>query len=213
MNETKKNDLGLEERTYKLTGITPILGSQPANPDVRTAYIASKAPIDVNAEENDYIPDLEEKTLTVFLRDPKTGSLMMLDYMIRGFFKSALDALKAKNSIKAARGKVDKFLFVTPRVIPILRNGKPVLEEDSIYERPLRAQTMQGERVALRASEQIDDPWEMTITVQLMDNAKTKTSENITWDEVERALNYGEISGLSQFRNGGWGRFEWTRVE
>lgn len=203
----------MEKRTYKLTGITPMLGSQPANPDVRTAYIAAKAPLDVNAEEAEYLPDIEEQSLTVFLRDPANGSLMLLDYMVKAFFKSSLEALKAQNGIKAARGKVDKWLFVSPRKVDILRNGKPVIEEDSVFERPLRAQTMQGERVALRASEQIDDPWTIEFTVTLLPNEKTKVSANVTWEDVETALDYGEVSGIGQFRNGGWGRFTWERVD
>ena len=33
----------IEERTYHIMGTTSILGSSPANPAVRSAYLASKA--------------------------------------------------------------------------------------------------------------------------------------------------------------------------
>ena len=47
----------MEKRTYRLTGFTPILGSSPADPYVRTNYIASKAPDPVATaeEEREYL--------------------------------------------------------------------------------------------------------------------------------------------------------------
>lgn len=205
----------MEKRTYELKGFTPIMGSSPANPAVRTQYIASKAPDPVRAgdEEAGYTPDMEDKGLTVFLRDPSSGALMLLDYQVRGFIKSALSSLKALNGIKQARAKVDKYLFASPRRIPILKDGQPVTEEDEVIERPLRAMTMQGERVTLVGSEAIYDPWTIRVTLTLLPNEASKASAKLTWEDVERALDYGELSGLGQFHNGGYGRFTWERVD
>lgn len=204
-----------EKRVYELTGTTPILGSSPANPDIRTAYIASKAPspADVAGEEEAYVPNIDEKGLTVFLRDPKSGALMFLDYQVRGFFKAAIKNLGVQNKIKQSRSKVDRFLFVGPRIIPILQNGKPVMEEDEILERPLRAMTAKGERVALAGSESIYAPWTIRIELTLLPNEGTSASRAITWQDVEDALDYGQLMGLGQFRNGGYGRFTWKRID
>ena len=42
-----------EKRIYELTGTTPLLGSSPANPAIRTQYIASKAPSPADIEEEE----------------------------------------------------------------------------------------------------------------------------------------------------------------
>ena len=95
----------IEERTYHIMGTTSILGSSPANPAVRSAYLASKAkdPTGLSEEESAYLPDEEQKGITVFLQDDEDASCMYLDYQIRGFFKSALNALEYDNKIKQAK--------------------------------------------------------------------------------------------------------------
>lgn len=206
----------MEKRTYRLTGFTPMLGSSPADPYVRTNYIASKAPDPVATaeEEREYLLEREENKITVFLRNPKSGALMLLDYQVMGFIKGSLESLTAQTGIKAPRGKVDKYVFVSPRRIDIRRaDGSLIREEDEVYERPLRAMTMKGERVSLAASEQIHDPWQITFTVSLLPNERSKVSASIKWEDIERALDYGEMRGLGQFRNGGYGRFTWERVD
>ena len=165
------------------------------------------------AEEDGMLGNLDEKGLTVFLRDPETDQLLMLDYMIRGFFKGALEALVAQTNIKMPRSKVDKYLFVSPRKIQIWRDGDPIVEEDDQLERPLRAETMKGPRVSLAASEMIDLPWELTFEVTLFPNPATKASDAVTWEDVEDALDYGRFQGLGQWRTGGNGQFEWERLE
>ena len=64
--------------------------------------------------------------------------------------------------------------------------------------------TMQGERVCLASSEQIMDPWQITFSVSLLPNNGSKVSSNITFDDIELALDYGELRGIGQFRNGGY---------
>lgn len=206
----------MEKRTYRLTGFTPILGSSPANPAVRTAYLASKSadPAHIGPEEEEYIAGDEEDKMTVFLRNPKDGALMLLDYQVLGFIKAALEALSAQNGVKQPRSKADRYIFVSPRRIPICRaDGSIITDEDDVYERPLRAQTMRGERVTLAASECIYDPWTIRVTITLLPNSASKSSKNITFEDIEQALDYGALRGLSQFRTGGYGRFTWERVD
>ena len=195
----------IEERTYRITGTTSLLGSSPANPAVRSAYLASKSadPVGISEEEAAYLPGEEERGITVFLQDDEDSSCMCLDYQVRGFFKNALNALEYDNKIKQARSKVDKFLFVAPRKIHILKDG----------ERSLRADTMQGPRTTVTASEQIDAPWQMEFTVRLIKNKESKSSAALTWEAVEEALDYGQLCGMGQWRTGGHGRFTWERVD
>lgn len=203
-----------ETRKYHLTGIEPMLGSQPASKTLRTEFIASKAPSPAAvAEEDDLLGEMDEKGLTVFLRDDEDGQLILLDYMIRGYFKGSLESLIGQTGVKMPRSKVDKFLFIGPRRIPIWRDGEAIMEEDDQVERPLRAETLRGPRVSLAASEVINEGWEITFEVTLMPNPESKASKALTWEAVETALDYGRFQGIGQWRTGGNGRFVWERVD
>ena len=206
--------LETESRTYRIIGLTPILGSAPASKAVRTQYISSKAPTDdiARMEGESNTPDLDEKGLTVFYMD-KLERICVRDYQVKGFLKSALASLKGQLGVANPGAKVDKLIFVEPIYIPLVRDGKPILEEDDVLERPLRAQTMKGERVTLASSEMINDPWEFTMEVTLIPNNGTKASAAVTWDVVETALDYGMFNGLGQWRNASYGKFRWERIE
>lgn len=206
--------LQMENRTYRLTGITPLLGSQPASRTLRTEFIGSKAPSPAMADEEDeMLGNIDEKGLTVFLRDDNDNSLIMLDYMMRGYLKGALEGLVAQTEIKQPRSKIDRYVFTGPRRIQIMRDGEPIIDEDDQLERPLRAETMRGPRVSLAASEMIDMPWSVEFVVTLLPNPASKSSAQVTWDAIETALDYGQFQGLGQWRNGGYGRFTWERVD
>lgn len=209
-------NIGMETRKYRLTGISPILGTQPANESVRTDFVASKAPTtELELEERELFDEYDQSHgLTVFPRDlDMDDRIIILNYMVRGFFKSAIGALQSQLGIKAHKSKVDKFLFVNPRRIPIMRDGEPIYDEDDEFERPLRCETMRGPRVALQGSERIMDPWYVDIEVSLIPNAASKTSKALTFESVETALDYGQFCGLGQFRNGSFGSFTWERID
>jgi hypothetical protein len=206
--------LSFETRKYRLIGTAPLLGSSPASKALRTEFISSKAPNPTMAEEEDeMLGNLDERGLTVFLRDAEEDYMLMLNYMIRGYFKGSLEAMVAQTGVKQPRSKVDRFLMVSPRKLPITRNGKKIYEEDSQLERPLRAETMKGPRVSLTASEMIDLPWEIEFEVMLLPNPTSKSSTALTWENVEDALEYGKFQGLGQWRTGGNGTFEWERID
>ena len=207
------SNLNIESRIYELTGLTPILGSAPASKAIRTTWVGSKAPTDALREEEAESPiDIDEKGLTIFNRD-KRDQLCLMGYQIKGFFKSALLALKPQLKVAAPKGKVDTLVFVEPRYVPLMRDGVALREEDEILERPLRAQTMQGERVTLAASEMVLDPWSIKIEISLLPSNGTAKSEALTWDAIETALDYGAYHGLGQWRNADYGRFIWKMVE
>lgn len=217
--------LGLEKRIYRLTGITPILGSQPAQADIRQKYILSKAPTQEQLEAEakmtaeDIQADLEEKGLSVFLLDPSTGALSLMDYVIKGYLKEAIGTLKMLNGVTAHKKKVDGCIFsYSPegdnpdqrRFLRFKRDGEYILDDDEINERVLRADTAMGPRTTLVGSEQIDTPWTLDVELQLL---PTSGKGNITWDVIEQAFEYGEQRGLGQWRNAGWGRFTFELIE
>ena len=206
--------LQFDRRTYRLHGMTRILGAQAANPKVHSEFIAAKAAKQKKGEEQTaMLPEenLEIKNLTVFLRDD--GVLCLADYVIKGFLKEALSVIKSQVKIGSPASKVDNLILVEPEYLHFTRNGKPVTEADEIFERPLRAMTMQGPRVSVSASEIIRPDWELEFTLTLVDSEKTAKSVALTWNVVEEALNYGVIKGLGQWRNGQNGRFAWEIVE
>lgn len=199
-------------RSYQLTGLTKILGAQAANPNVHSEYIASKAAtLAKHDEELSKLPEIDErKGLTVFLRDD--GVLCLADYVIKGFLKEALNALKSQIGIVAPASKVDNYVLVTPAYLKFRKDGEPVTEPDCVFERPLRAMTMQGPRVSVSASETIESGWELTFTITLLENPSSPKSKALTFDVIEEAMEYGAFKGLGQWRNGQNGRFKWMRI-
>lgn len=202
-----------QQRTYRLKGLTRILGSQPADPEVRSNFIASKAATSERGnEETDKLPvDMSRKNLTVFLRD--NGTVCICDYVIKGFLKEALTVLKEQIGVANGKSKIDNQILVEPAYLHFCRDGEELDVADGDFERPLRAMTMQGPRVSVMASEYIDAGWELEFTLTLIEGGKTAKSNALTFDAIEECLNYGTIKGLGQWRNAQNGRFEWEEVK
>ena len=206
--------MNIEKRTYRIIGQTRILGSQPANPKIHSEYIARKAEQLARGEEQTaMLPEesLDKKGLTVFLRDGDV--LCVADYVIKGFLKEALSVLKSQIGIAAPAGKVDNYVMITPAYLRFRRaDGEEITAPDEIFERPLRAMTMQGPRVSTSASEVIHAGWVLEFTIHLLDNPPTSKSCAMTFDVIEEALEYGTFKGLGQWRNAQNGQFQWVRV-
>lgn len=196
----------MKEIKVKLTFTEPVLGTCPGDPDIYTTFIASKSP-DANTLEDEVaaigVDGVVEKGKTIF---PKLddGTPFFYDYQIKGFFTDTCGGLrKVKGSvssgIKAFKKEIDKLVFVEPRNIPILFDG-----EMGECCRPLRAQTMQGERVSLAFSEQIPAGATCEFTIVLLCDDHEKA--------VREWLDYGRFSGIGQWRNSGKGRFRWEEI-
>lgn len=213
-----------ETLKVKLTFITPILGSLPNNPEIMEEYIASKAPnSDTVAEEVAAITPPDEqftKQMTVFPRDTDTKAVFFWDYQMRGLLKEGVSILIELGDIKdiskwAYKRAVDSTVFVTPRRIPILGpEGKPITGTLPVNQRPLRATTMQGDRICLAASEELPEgcSCEFTITLLTGTNSKSKVAA-LTVDNLKSVLEYGALKGFGQWRSGGYGRFTWEECK
>ena len=194
------------EMKIRLTLTEEALGMMPTDKDIHETYIASKSPDAATIEEEVAavgVSEVVEKTMTVF---PKLedGTPFMWDYQIRGFFKDAIGMLRRVKTNKAAKVTnykkvVDGLLFVQERKIPIELSG-PLGD----CQRPLRADTMQGPRVALAHSETVPAGSTMTCTLILLDDSL----EGV----VRECLDYGRLRGLAQWRNSGKGTFTWEEV-
>ena len=207
----------MKKLSVKITFVEPILGTWPANPNIARDYIASNSPDASTIEEEvaalgaDAVAD---KGMTVFPRD-ENGTPVLYDYQIKGFFKDACGmlsrvggktetgkkrAVNESGKLTAYKKVIDGLIFVGPRMIPISVNGK--IGE---CQRPLRAQTAQGERVSLANSEEIPAGSTCEFEVLCMDDAHISA--------VREWLDYGGLRGIGQWRNSGKGRFTYAAYE
>lgn len=195
----------------KLTFTEPVLGTWPSNQNIAREFIASKSPDAATIEDEvaalgaDAVAD---KGMTVFPRNEK-GEPVLYDYQVKRFFKDSCGMLgriggksetgkkKAVNEsgkITAYKKVIDGLIFVEPRMIPLKFDG-----EIGDCQRPLRAQTAQGERVSLANSEEIPAGATCEFEVLCMDDSHEKAV--LEW------LDYGALRGIGQWRNSGKGRF------
>lgn len=192
-----------------MTFLEDVLGTNPGDAKLHETYVASKAPDAASIEEEVAAlgaSEVVDKEKTWFIRD-KEGRPSFWDYQIRGFLKEAIGVLKkvpgtACSKVKAHKKFVDNYVFVTPRVVPVDTHGM----ETGDRQRPLRASTMQGERVTLVNSETCPkgSTIEFTISCLLEDNESMKA--------LKEALDYAQYKGLGQWRNSGCGRAVWEEV-
>ena len=201
---------------FRINFIEGLLGTAPNDEDVYKNFIASKAP-DAKPIEDEIaavgVDEVAERGMTVFPRDPD-GNPILFDYQIKGFFKDACGMLsrltekdesgkkKTKNEsgkISAYKKVIDVLIFVEPRMIPIQING-----EVGICQRPLRASTAQGDRVALAMSEEIPAGSSVEFTVRCLDDNNAKA--------VREWMEYGVLRGIGQWRNSGKGRFTFEEI-
>lgn len=184
----------------RITTTEAMLGSAPNSKEIMAEYIASKAPDAMSMQEEIEavgVEAVEEKQMTVFPRH--NGEPIMYDYQLKGFFKDSCGALRkvpgSKSSkIKAYKKEIDGLIFVEPRHIPIRFEG-----EMSTCQRPLRAATPMGERIALASSEEIPAGAVLEFEVTCLVDSQVELAKE--W------LDYGRLRGLGQWRNSGKGRF------
>lgn len=190
----------------KITFIEPILGTWPADPTVAETYIASKAPDASTITEEiaaTSVEEVTEKSMTIFPRG-ESGPILY-DYQIKGFFKDSCGMLARvkgteSSKIKAYKKIIDGLIFPEPRMIPLTVKG-----DIRTCQRPLRAQTAQGERVSLANSEELPAGTTAEFSVTCLDPAHEKLV--IEW------LEYGKRRGLGQWRNSGKGRFTYELLD
>ena len=216
----------MEKLKVKVTFTESILGTAPKNEDVYVDYIGSKSPDASTIEEEVAalgVDGVAEKGMTGFLRD-ENGNPILLDYQIKGFFKDAcsmlnrlakketvVDAKTGKSKtvksgsnesskLKAYKKEIDGLIFVNPRKIALHYDG-----EIGICQRPLRAQTAQGERIALAMSEELPVGTTCEFEVVCLDPEHIKA--------VKEWLDYGALRGIGQWRNASHGRFTYEIVD
>lgn len=197
----------MKDMKVRLTLQEEILGTLPADSDVYRRFIVSKGPDAATREEEVEslgVDAVVEKGMTVFPKD-ENGNRFMYDYQVRGMFKDACGMLRKatgteSSKLKAYKKEIDGLIFILERKIPFKMEG-----DIDYCQRPLRAQTMQGERVSLAISETIPAGSTLEFTVRCLEDSDMKY--------VREWLDYGIYRGLGQWRNSGKGKFTWEEVQ
>lgn len=196
----------LQEYDLTIRFTSHLLGTVPKNREIYADFVAEKAvrlgvrSAEEVEEETETVEDLAERGWTGFHQD--ANGLFLYDYTIKGYFKEACGALRRvsgsrSSKLKAYKTLIDGSLFVSPRRLYL---RLPPGGEVEVIERPLRADTMKGPRVALARSDMV--PPGTIVRCQL-----TLLGDVITLAEVREWLDYGALKGLGQWRNASWGRF------
>lgn len=208
--------INAETKKFRLTSTSPLLGSVCLNKQVYTDYIAEKGKTEEEKarakQDVDEVIDSEEERVTGFYRDRNTNCLCIKGYQIKGFLKAAAKALKDQINLAAYTSKIDNLVFVVEETIPLMRNGEAIQDPDTYLERPLRAETAQGPRVSLAKSEMVED-WYADVTIKVIENKGTAKSVGLDMDIIEQLLSYGEMKGLLQWRNAGYGSFTFEEIK
>lgn len=211
----------LKQMKVKITFTEHMLGTKPATPEIFSRFVADKkseaeakaarkrgeeVKVDLPQDEIDAANAvLAEKGTTVFHRDAD-GTPILWDYQLKGFFKDACGSLRRaadtkSATLKAYKSVIDAMIFVAERKVRLVM---PADGDIAICERPLRAETMQGPRVALSRSETVPAGTTCEFTIALFDDKFEPF--------VREWLDYGKFRGIGQWRNSGAGRFEWEEI-
>lgn len=217
-NQPTERETDMNELKVRITFTEPVLGTRPADPEIHARFVASKAP-DAKTMEQELaehevtVEDLEERQKTIFPK-MEDGTPYLYTYMLKGYFKDTAKALKKVSGTESSKRKaflklIDNNIFVRghvkgkPRVMPLFMPVDLDLTATD-NQRPLRASTPQGERVALAHSEEAPAGSYFECSIYC-DN-----EPDLKW--VREMLDRGEWKGMGQWRNADYGLFQWEEI-
>ena len=199
----------LKTLKIKMVLTEEMLGMSPANPEIQRDYISSKGPDAISIKEEVEAVGVDavmDKQMTIFPRNSE-GKPIIWDYQMKGWLKDAWGMLRRIpksecGKIKNYKKNIDGLLFPTPRQIII---NIPEGLKMGIIQRPLRASTAQGERIALASSETVPAGSSIEFDIDVFDIAMIPG--------IVECLDYGVYRGLGQWRNSGKGLFTYTIID
>ena len=161
--------------------------------------------------END---EFENKKIKVFLRNQE-GALCWSHHQVKGHLKEVVQYRMSETWLRNAISRfVDIFPYgwdiekISPEadLIPILRNGAPIKQPDSVLSRPLTSWVGSQRIVTISSSEVINPPAELKFRVVIWDI--DKKDKIPTPDHIQKILNYGVQWGHSGWRTARYGRYK-----
>lgn len=210
----------VEKAKIRLDFLKPVLGTVPKSKEVYKTFIVGKLREehkagritkeemeDREADELQSIEEREETGWTGFQENSK--GLFFYDRWIKGHLKAAGVALETQVpgvSKWTIKGLVNRAVHLADWHIPLMRGGKQVQKIDGVEDRPLRAETMRGDRVCLVRSDRLDTPLYCEFELRVIPQKISKGGK-FNMETVKALLAYGEFCGLGQFRTAGYGQF------
>lgn len=157
--------------------------------------------------------ELDIKGTTVFFWDKEKNLPAIGDHMILGFLKAAAEAIgravKQKNGVMIAskvftQSCINQYVRCEERFLAFDKDIKR--EEDNtshFFTRSLRVMTPKGPRVSLAKSEMVEEGASIDFVLKVMNGSP------VLQEHLETLFAYGELSGIGQWRNSGWGQFSY----
>lgn len=211
----EKSGIRMLKLDVRLTLTEEALGTSSSSKELHKEYIASKAP-DARSTEEEVaalgVDAVDEKGRTVFPRmtvGDDDDVPFVYDYQLKGFFKDAAKMLKKVSGsecskMRAYKQAIDGLIFIDQRKIPWMAEDGTPAHVGPTCERPLRASTPMGERVAISSSETVPAGSHLDFGIVLLDKTLLPM--------VKECLTYGRLRGLCQWCNSGKGTFTWEAM-
>jgi hypothetical protein len=149
------------------------------------------------AAPDEAAPDRERLPKTTFFVDDQ-GRPLLWNYQILGHLKELGNIAKGAVAVKNLREKINRYVYVEPRQIPL---DQPIVGE---LTRPLRAETARGPRIALATSDAVPAGTHLRFRVRVLDQGP---KADVTLDLVRELLDLGQVRGIAQWRGGGFGTY------
>ena len=207
--------------TYHLTLVRDnIAGGLPTDPrlidawqQARWSKAAKLLPEDpktpAEAVENtlELLPGVpEEAGWTTFARDP-AGHLCLEGRQVKAALKESANVLKGllpvNGKVIPLRSKLAERVFVKERLLPLLRDGRPLTEPDGTVERPIHVMTAQGPRSALKRADVCNEVYVECTLVVVRDGLVTEPMLRTLLDHIDE-------NGLGADRSQGYGVGSYT---
>lgn len=209
----------IDKIVMKVVFTTDVLGMSPSDPEIVKTYIASKAPDALSKEEEiaaaeGGVDEVVDKMMTVFPRT-EDGQIFLWNYQWKGFMKETCSFIQRfklgpeSAKIKAFKKTIDGNIQIesdytgtdTFRKILV---SIPKDKEIGNVQRSLRAQTAQGDRIALANSESIPAGSSCKFLVTCPSSI---TGAVLEW------MDYGQKHGFGQWRNADYGLFTYEAYD
>lgn len=162
------------------------------------------------------LAEVETQGTTVFFWNKELQRPMIGDHMILGFLKAAGEAIcrtkERKNGVFLHSGSftsscISQYVRVKEQFITFDRDVRRDANGHPRYcQRSLRAMTAKGPRISLAKSEVVEAGANLAFTLRVMDKCP------VTKAHLIEMFEYGELSGIGQWRGAGNGCFSFEMM-
>lgn len=222
-----------QTKSYRITMLDDLIGTMPKDPDIFETFLLKKMEEEKNEKPAMPKSKIEETKIEELVTLPKTNQpidemplntvdekgitgfhsdengLFIYNYVFRGFLKNASNVLKtqADVAVKNFKSKVENYVFIAPRRLYLMRDGKHIKSIDGHYIRPILANDrFGGKRVFIGKSEKVKAGCQIDVTINIV------VQSDFGFQHLENIMEYGRFCGLGQARNNSYGTFSFEPI-